>query len=1138
MPPGQHIQPLRVRSGLLMLLILSLAALQAQEICDNGLDDNGNGLIDLQDPACACPGITVTEDLTALIPNPSFENFGCCPTYWSQLDCATGWVNLNQASPDFHHGCGFIGGPILDAGIFPFPDGLGAGGSIFSHGWKEYMATCLNQPLQAGKTYQFRMQVASVPIAGNGDVCNGGSIYYGPVAIKLFGNAQCGNLALPTLDCPSSLDLSWIEIGTVTYTPATDWSEVTMTLTPGFNVAALMLGPPCVLPPEYGSGAPCYPYFLFDDLQLEAETPAPPLTLSVSGHPCTNDLVLTAVEGIPDGTWQWYFQGVALSGETGPTLLLPQSAYQPGVYTVRYLLHGECQTAELTLNFVLPEPSLEEHFLCPGDTARCAGQFFWQPGVQEVVLPSWLGCDSVVQCVILHHPASPPQNLILRRCGPDTLLVCGDTLSQSGLYQRTCTNIWGCDSRVRVDLSLLTPQARIRADSLSTCDTLFSILLDGTLSSRNTHPQGLTRYGWTGPPGGLSGPDTDSTALATRTGTYCLILTHEVDSFACADTVCITLAPDAAPPEAPLLAAPPPVCLAPGAVADLTFILPDSLSELYWNADPALALSGQSDSTLHFSASAPGQYPVCLWASNTCGSSDTLCRILEFLPAPLTLEQRLTCDPAAAGTDTLQLQTQAGCDSTVIVETLYQAAFETLQSVLICGPGTDYRDTLAVGGGPCDSLFITQYRFYLPDTTHLQGSSCDPVQAGQFVQVFQGALGCDSTVITTVSLLPTDTILVEGITCFRDQEEFSTQVLSNQIGCDSVVLTAIWFIGRDTTLVARSSCDSSQVGIFIHTHPIAGTPCDSVVVETVTWAAQSLTEQTLISCEPDGPATDTLRLTGSSGCDSLVIRRFQYSDLQAQVQTEPESCAGYADGRILIGNILGGQPPYRYRLGGGAWQSQPDFEGLPPGSYTLTVEDAEGCTRQYPGLLVGAGMVVSVDIGPDREVEAGAMVTLSAQSGQVLSQWQWSAADPLSCPGCTQTQVGPVTGEQTVTLLAYSPAGCMGSDAMRITLRQVVPDPPQVYIPNGFSPNGDGINDLFRIYGNERVRMVRRLAVYDRWGNALYEELQLPLNAPGTGWDGSFRGRPMDPGVYVYVAEVELDDGRLRLYKGDITLLR
>ncbi len=76
------------------------------------------------------------------------------------------------------------------------------------------------------------------------------------------------------------------------------------------------------------------------------------------------------------------------------------------------------------------------------------------------------------------------------------------------------------------------------------------------------------------------------------------------------------------------------------------------------------------------------------------------------------------------------------------------------------------------------------------------------------------------------------------------------------------------------------------------------------------------------------------------------------------------------------------------------------------------------------------------------------------------------------------------------------------------------------------------------IYGNDQVVAVRQLAIYDRWGNALYSRSDLPINDPSVGWDGTFREELMDPGVFVYVVEVELVDGQVRLYKGDVTLSR
>ncbi|HRW76821.1 MAG TPA: gliding motility-associated C-terminal domain-containing protein, partial [Saprospiraceae bacterium] len=164
----------------------------------------------------------------------------------------------------------------------------------------------------------------------------------------------------------------------------------------------------------------------------------------------------------------------------------------------------------------------------------------------------------------------------------------------------------------------------------------------------------------------------------------------------------------------------------------------------------------------------------------------------------------------------------------------------------------------------------------------------------------------------------------------------------------------------------------------------------------------------------------------------------------------------------------------------------------------------------------------------------GEVIDLSAQTTQSLAQVQWTATDPLSCPGCLQTTLGPLTTNQTVIVTGWTQEGCSDTDALEVILKTRG----NIFIPNSFTPNNDGINDVFSVYGNDQVLQVRNLAIFDRWGNALYSRSDLPINDPSAGWDGTFRDEVMDPGVYVYVVEVELVDGSVRLFKGDVTLVR
>ncbi|MCO6485299.1 MAG: gliding motility-associated C-terminal domain-containing protein, partial [Saprospiraceae bacterium] len=384
---------------------------------------------------------------------------------------------------------------------------------------------------------------------------------------------------------------------------------------------------------------------------------------------------------------------------------------------------------------------------------------------------------------------------------------------------------------------------------------------------------------------------------------------------------------------------------------------------------------------------------------------------------------------------------------------------------------------------------------------------------------------------------PPDSVLVSGTTCDPAGAVYEVITLTNQHGCDSVVTRSIQWVGTDTTFLVRTSCDSAQTGVFVRILPMANAPCDSVVIETVTWAAQSMTVlPPSIRCEPTGPVADTTLLTATSGCDSLVIRPYTYTVLEGVPEVLPERCAGAADGQLSLAATSGSAPPWQYRLDAGPWQLAPVFAGLAPGTYTLAVQDANGCTRAWEGLLITPGESLTLDAGPDAVVDPGAFVPLDVQSPQTLTQVLWSATDPLSCATCAATDVGPVTVSQWVSVQGRTAAGCTATDGLQITLRDT--DLPAVYIPNSFSPNGDGINDVFAVYGNAQVRAVRNLAVYDRWGNALYQESQLPVNDPSAGWDGTFRGRAMDPGVYVYVIELEMSDGSVRVYKGDVKVVR
>lgn len=98
--------------------------------------------------------------------------------------------------------------------------------------------------------------------------------------------------------------------------------------------------------------------------------------------------------------------------------------------------------------------------------------------------------------------------------------------------------------------------------------------------------------------------------------------------------------------------------------------------------------------------------------------------------------------------------------------------------------------------------------------------------------------------------------------------------------------------------------------------------------------------------------------------------------------------------------------------------------------------------------------------------------------------------------------------------------------------------PLKYFIPDIFSPDGDGINDIFFIQSNSQVTEVNTFRIFDRWGNLVFEDLLFPTNDPTHGWDGAFSGKPMNPEVYLYWAEMKTADGDVLVVAGDLTLIR
>ena len=215
-----------------------------------------------------------------------------------------------------------------------------------------------------------------------------------------------------------------------------------------------------------------------------------------------------------------------------------------------------------------------------------------------------------------------------------------------------------------------------------------------------------------------------------------------------------------------------------------------------------------------------------------------------------------------------------------------------------------------------------------------------------------------------------------------------------------------------------------------------------------------------------------------------------------------------------------------------------DLNNIQSGLYDVTITGKNGCTWNSEFNVPGTEPI-SIQLEADAINSGDDSITIHTLVNVPLSTIDiinWFPEPLFQCNQnlcLEQTIVRPL--QQTeIMVMVIDTNGCMAE--ARLTLR--VDISPEVYIPNVFSPNNDGINDFFTIYGNKDVEQIVELRIYDRWGNFVFTKNEFPPNIENYGWDGSFRDKEMNPAVFVYGARVLMKDGSQRFYKGDVTLVR
>jgi gliding motility-associated-like protein len=264
----------------------------------------------------------------------------------------------------------------------------------------------------------------------------------------------------------------------------------------------------------------------------------------------------------------------------------------------------------------------------------------------------------------------------------------------------------------------------------------------------------------------------------------------------------------------------------------------------------------------------------------------------------------------------------------------------------------------------------------------------------------------------------------------------------------------------------------------------------------------------------------TVTVTGSDGCtQTQTVTLTQPTAIALSSSSSPENC-GASDGSASV-IASGGTGPYTYSWSNSS--TSDTISNVAAGSYSVTVTDANGCTSTSTVAVSGTG-TATADAGLSATITSGQTIQLTGTGGVTYT---WSPSGSLSCSNCQNPVASPtVTTIYTVTVTDAN--GCSASDTVTIYVDVACGE---LYLPNAFSPNHDGQNDVLYVRGN--CIKYLQFQVFNRWGEKVFE-----TEDPAIGWDGTWRSQECESAVFTYILQATLLDGTEINKKGNISLVK
>ncbi|MFN4285005.1 MAG: PKD domain-containing protein [Lacibacter sp.] len=433
----------------------------------------------------------------------------------------------------------------------------------------------------------------------------------------------------------------------------------------------------------------------------------------------------------------------------------------------------------------------------------------------------------------------------------------------------------------------------------------------------------------------------------------------------------------------------------------------------------------------------------------------------------------------------------------------------------------------------------------------------------------QTQTGCTNSITKNafVKVVPSPQISIGGDTSFCMPASFQLQGVWNNP--DTSTLSWNWniggqtFIGQNSGTVQRATADTvwaqliavSASGcrdtatqlVVVHPLPNVFAGNDTTIclgsfatLRPIGAVSYSWSPAPTLSCTncPNPQATPTVAtqyvVTGTSpfGCanrDSMIVRVKQ-----------PFTVTATGDGTICVGS------PIQLNATGAEFYQWSPATGLsnatianpvasPPTTttYRLVGRDSLNCFQDSATVTVVVFPYPQLNAGADTTIRSGSSIVLQPVLSPDVTSFLWTPDYNLSCTTCPNPTATPLRTTR-YRLTATNAGGCSSFDEIVVRVECSKED---VFIPNAFTPNGDGLNDYFYIIGRG-LASVKSLRIFNRWGNLVFERTYFDAGNRTLGWDGTYKGQPQPPGIYSYTAEVLCGDGLIIPINGTVNLIR